>query len=373
MGSAAVNRQESTALIIDVLPYDRWAEVKPHWSELVQQVPHASAFLTETWVSAWLDVFGTALRPRILQFRRGAELIGACLIVRTIERRSVVPVSVVHLNTAGEGEHSPCIEYNGLLALDGCQVEVASALREFLSREKWDELALSGIAGGEWTDALRAGATVRRRARPSYFVDLARLRVSGNDYLAALSSRTRARVRQSIRAYEACGPLTIDVARTCAEANEWLDRLAALHTRRWQARGDAGAFASPLFMQFHRRLIAAGVETGLVHLVRISAGERIVGFLHNFVYRGRVYFYQCGYEYGDDRRLQPGLVALSAAVRHYAASGEHEFDFLAGDAEYKKSLGQSARELEWTTIERGTLKTRAIAVLRELKRRARPA
>jgi CelD/BcsL family acetyltransferase involved in cellulose biosynthesis len=65
-----------------------------------------------------------------------------------------------------------------------------------------------------------------------------------------------------------------------------------------------------------------------------------VGVLYNFVDRGRVYFYQSGFHYSPDNRLKPGLVMHYLAVEHCLSNPElAEYDFLAGDSQYKRSLG----------------------------------
>jgi CelD/BcsL family acetyltransferase involved in cellulose biosynthesis len=110
--------------------------------------------------------------------------------------------------------------------------------------------------------------------------------------------------------------------------------------------------------------------SGGTQLLRISAGE-VVGVIYSFIRRGKVYFYQSGLRYTDDKRLSPGMVANAGAINHFLAAGCREYDFLAGNAQYKKSLSTHSRELDWLVLQRPGWKLRTIALLRKLKMKAR--
>ena len=100
-----------------------------------------------------------------------------------------------------------------------------------------------------------------------------------------------------------------------------LNDLAELNQRRWSGQGSASAFASPRFLAFHHNLIRKCFSAGAIQLLRVSAGAQTVGVLYNFVYRGKVYFYQCGFHYTGDRRLSPGRVTLAMAIQYSLDAG----------------------------------------------------
>ena len=76
------------------------------------------------------------------------------------------------------------------------------------------------------------------------------------------------------------------------------------------------------------------------------------------MYRGKVYFYQCGYQYIDDKRLSPGSVSLSQVIQHCLEMGYADFDFLSGDAKYKEWMSTGSRHLTWIIFRRNGLKLR---------------
>src|SRR5262249_52886531 len=144
------------------------------------------------------------------------------------------------------------------------------------------------------------------------------------------------------------------------------NRLADLNQMKWARRGLAGAFASARFRGFHRALVTRSFQHGTIQLLHVLAGDETVGLLYNFVYRGKVYFYQSAFSYAEDNRSSPGTVTLYHAVRHCLDAGLEEFDFLAGADSYKKSLSTNSRQLVWTVFRKPKLKFHALGCLRRL-------
>jgi CelD/BcsL family acetyltransferase involved in cellulose biosynthesis len=186
------------------------------------------------------------------------------------------------------------------------------------------------------------------RFGPAPYVDLARLRATGRDFLDGRSANTRQQLRRSDRAYAVDGPLTVTRAETLDQAMADLDALIPLHQATWTARGKAGAFANPFFTRFHRALIARALPLGQVDLLRVSAGNRLIGVLYNFRYRGHALAYQSGfaYEAGDHRR-KPGLTSHHQAIRLSLAACLDRYDFLSGADRYKLSLSDGATPIYW--------------------------
>ena len=347
-----------------------WAEVRDVWASLAQASPYASFFLTPEWTECWLEAYGAGMRIEPLSFHAEGRPVAACLLVYTSERRGPFTVRRVYLNTAGEDERdSACIEFNNLLCLEGWEEAVARALARYLRGCRWDELALYGFATGPALDALLGafpGCAVRRGLRPSYYVDLEAVRESGKTYEEWLGQTTRKHLRQNYRNYGRSGELTVHSAATAAEALAMLEELAAMHQESWVQRGKPGAFASTSFRAFHRALIEHTFDSGGTQIWRVSAGEAI-GYIYGLIHRGKISFYQSGLRYTEDKRLSPGLVANACVIRACIDAGLREYDFLAGEVMYKKSLAATSRDLDWVTLERPGWKRSAIELLRKLR------
>jgi CelD/BcsL family acetyltransferase involved in cellulose biosynthesis len=281
-------------------------------------------------------------------------------VLGLFNRRPVLPeLACLWLGESGDRTLDTIyIEHNGLLAeagvperlkadcLRAARVAPIDGVQPLFARR----LVLSGVHDtGVLASAGSAGRLLRSRAAP--FIDLAAVRVSRADYLNALSTNTRQQLRRSDRAYVARGPLALRRADSVAEAHQFLDALASLHQARWSNRGHPGAFAAPFFRRFHRALIERGMPRGEIDLLRVTAGERVVGYLYNLRYRGHALAYQSGFDYlGADKHQKPGLTCHHAAIRQYLADGIDRYDFLAGDDRYKRSLSTGTAMLHWLEI-----------------------
>ena len=324
------------------------------WQELETRA-EASFFQSWLWIGAWLEA--TAARPLVLTAHQEGKLVGLGLLSeRQLRRHGVLPVRQLLLNESGRPEQDClAIEYNGfLLARDVAPDTVARLLRSLDG--DWQELVLSGVPESYAAAARTVGLHVEiDRNSPCYVIDLAGLRIAGQTWLKSLSANSRGQIRQATRRAERVGPLTIEQAATVAEALEFFDELVTLHQSRWQGKGKAGAFGTPFERNFHHHLISIGAGSGRVQLVRVTAGEQIVGYLYNFLHRHQVMNYQGGFRYGDDNRDRPGLVAHALCIGMADEAGFGQYNFLAGDSRYKRSLGRCDESLIWCRVQRPRL------------------
>lgn len=360
-------------------PVPTLAALGMRWQALESRAP-SRFFLGWRWISAWLAATGA--EPLLLAGRRGDEDVALALVGRA---RGLLGARVVALNETGVAENDVgYVEYNGLL---GCAVnrDAIDAAARFLMDQRaagpivgWDELRLSGVRP-EWAESFaRCGARVALRARQhSYAVDLERLRSEGRDALAAMNANTRQQIRRARRLYDAAGGLELRRIDEAAAQLEAIDELAALHQARWVARGQPGAFASPVFGRLVRRLILGTDGAGGVEILRISAGARTIGMLLNLVHDGEAANYIAAFVRETDNRLKPGLVSHALAIEHHLARGSRVYDLLAGSARYKESLATRREEMVWLSVRPDTLRARILAAVEKIRgritRRRRPA
>lgn len=100
-------------------------------------------------------------------------------------------------------------------------------------------------------------------------------------------------------------------------------------------------------------------------MLRISAGDRTIGYLYNFIRNGTVSSYQSGFD-DSVRGERPGYVCHALAISHYAAAGVQHYDFLAEPNRLKQSFGSERYELYWASVRRPTLSFRAHEVARKM-------
>jgi len=317
----------------------------------------ASFYLGWSWIGCWLQAIDGAVVPRLLHARRAGSTVGLALLVHArLLRGGIVPLRSLHLHATGHPQYDMLtIEYNGLLVERGLEEALVPRMLEHAARAAppWDQFVLDALERvPDWPAPGAAGLRRSLRVEADHYVDLAAVRAAP-DYAALLGTNTRAQLRRSQREFERLGPLAVREAADPAEALGFLEALGQLHQAYWVGRGEPGAFANPHFVAFHRRLVAEAHGRGAVQLLAIDAGSRRLGYLYNFVHRGRVLNYQSGFDYGlGDKHNRPGFVAHACAVAFNAGRGLAVYDFLAGDTQYKRSLGTATATLAWLEVQR---------------------
>ncbi len=318
---------------------DDWPRLGEAW-RAIEQRAGASFFQSWTWIGC--DVARRFNRPVLFEALHHGALVGIALF----NAKRSLGFETLSLHETGDAtEDAVFIEHNGPLVVPGHEA-AGSMLLE--AAGKVGALVLSGVSPALESAAAGAGwvrVTARRDA------PFAALRPLRTDPEAGLSRNTRQQLRRSARAYEASGALLVQRADTVAEALAWFAAMAVLHTRTWQARGEPGAFANPAIARFHQGVIESGVPRGEVDLLRVSAGQTVLGYLYNVRSGGRVFAYQSGFDYAAEGSVhKPGMTCHSLALRYYAAQGCATYEFLAGDSRYKRSLASGADTLVWLRV-----------------------
>ena len=345
------------------------------WSDLEARAT-PMFFLSWDWIGGWIEA--ADIPPGILIGRQGGRTVPLATLMPGA-RRSVTGLTIhtLHLNATGaQALDIITIEYNGFLVESGLEGRFEAAAISFLTSgitiagHRRDELHIktasapvdTAIAGSN------AGFSVVQ-SKPSYRIDLDAARASGKPYLDTLSANTRQQIRRSMRLYEKRGALVATRAGSVEQAFAWLDKLGALHQVYWIARGQAGGFANPFFVKFQRHMLQRCLARGRVELFRVSAGEQVIGYVYNFVYRGQVYAYLTGTLYEDDSKLKPGLVNHVLCIDTHLAEGATVYDFMAGDNRYKANLGKPGPAMFYFVAQRPTLALKLESRLRSLKHR----
>ena len=336
-------------------------DLASRWQSLERRAD-ASFFLGWTWTGSWLDSYG--VRPDLLSVTDGAgEEVALALVGHAMQRRLLGPCATLSLNQSGDPvADRPFVEYNGLLAAPGQEVDAARAFHAALTRRAdWRALRIGGVAPGSPLLGLTSRRKTRRDRSPVYQVDLSAVRAA--DYLTLLSANSRSQIRRAMKDHG--GLPTLSVASDQAEGEVWLDEMRLLN----EGRHADNAWADPAFRRFLATLLERGRATGEVELFRFADAGGVVGLLVNFLYRGQAMNYQSAFAAPRSAKDKPGLLCHAAAVAHYAERGLALYSLLAGKDRYKQSLATREEALEWWVIERFSPRLEAEALLRRLTRR----
>ena len=267
-----------------------------------------------------------------------------------------------YLNATGDAYFDEItIEYNGFLLDRSAPTKIAKQLLNFLfssTEYRCDEVFIHGSTNApSMQQTIPSGTRLLvPRARGCYSVNLDELRESKKAYISTLGSTRRYNIRRSLKEYELIAPLKMTVAESMDEGVYFLAELQRLHQAYWKGKDATGAFGNPFFEKFVHQLVITLFTKGLVQLIRVSAGESVIGYLLNFVYLGHVYQYQSGFDYNVCEKYNgPGYVCHLYAVEHNLRCGHHTYDYMAGESDYKKAMGVLSTELSWQVVQRETL------------------
>ncbi len=361
-----------------------FARLETVWNDLLVRSASDTITLTHQWLLTWWDVFGQGRELCVLLAREGEELIGiAPLLKRSMRHFGLIPLRRLEFLASGEAERDEiCSDYLDFILLPGQEKAALEAFLGFLLQKEaaWDEMVLTDIAGEapslpviEKAGRARGLSWQVTREQMCIFLPLP---ASHDELLKGVSGQNRKRITKDRRAAAEHGALVerVDGPDRFEAAFEALVRL---HQARWTARGLPGSFSSAKFMRFHREVAPRMMEKGWLQLWTLSLDGQALCALYDFIYAGKIFYYQSGMNPADGPIRSPGLLLRDFAFEQAIAAGLTECDFLKGDeGSYKFGWGGQTRPIVQVRLARKGARealfrcaTRAVAALRPLKRR----
>jgi CelD/BcsL family acetyltransferase involved in cellulose biosynthesis len=352
--------------------FDPSGTVPGWWQPLFEASTCDSLFVSTAWMQAWIGVYGADFEGCWVHWEAQGRVVGGCLLVERVIRVKNVPFRSLFLNATGEAAApTPLTEYNDLLVVPGHADAVAADFARMLGKQAWSRLLLCGHeANGVVARVLEhlPGGHTEQERKASRFVDLAAL--GARPFESTLAGKAGTRVRRNRREFEErLGEITVQRAADVLQALDWFAQLRALHLARFGGRETATSLAASAVVDFHRRVIRALFPDGGVEVLRVGSAEQAVGFLYNFRAGGKVRVFQTGFAYEPSSTWSPGMLTHALAIEHYREQGLREYDLLAGDALYKRTLCNGERPLCWTTVYRDRPWIRILLAARRLRDR----
>ncbi len=324
------------------------AGLAPEWDALLVECAAPSLFLTHAWVSAWWDVFGTSHQLHVVSVRsESGELIGLAplFIARGVEG---YPANLRVLALLGQ-QGDTLAEELDVLARPGHEAEVAQALADHLvaiQSSAWDALYFERVRGdAEVVPQIeaclaRAGLCAERSGtQESPYLTLP---ATPGDVLAGLSKNFRRQIRNARNRLAKEGNVEIAFAGTDVPVDEAMDTLIALHRKRWGP--DDGSFDTDAYVRFHRALSRALHADGRLLLVLMKLDGEPVAVRYDFVFAGRIWCFQGGWD-PDYERMRIGTLLTATVLEWGVEQGLAEYAFLSGDDAYKWRWTSTSRSL----------------------------
>jgi hypothetical protein len=306
--------------------------------------------------------------------KKGGEAVYACIVSSSNKyRQGVIPTRLVSVYSCGDLYlDAICSIYNHFLKLKDDDVSIYDIVNNVPLA--WEEFYFPGASiddfPGNGFDVYDSRYIIYDYKKSAYYVNLDVSMKTLDAYLASLSQNTRSQIKRSMRFYNDIGKLQIIEADSIESARHMLEEMYHLGNIRKESLGLVSSM-NPYVVKFNDSLLQSRFASNEIQVLKIVAGETLVGYLYNHVYNGIVYFYQCGFHYFEDNKIRPGLVAHTLAIVYNANKGYKKYDFGAGEDRYKKSLSNGKSTIVWVRLLKPTLKMHIFKVLKTMKERAR--
>ena len=355
----------SVRLTAEILGSNERERALTIWRQLESQIELPRLSCSADWTRIWLDHYGESISHRFVICKQHDKPVGVALVTHGVDQfDGPFRIQTRHIGTAGEPDHeSVCVEYNDILVHPQHRNGFIELLLDHIGRERvWDQLCLDGFARGDLPVEIESsGFTLRSYS--SMFFDLRKARDNEVEPLALLGKSTKKSIR---RTRNAIGKIHVEWADDVVSALECFEELMELHQARWRAQGKPGVYSSKRFTNFHLDLITQLAQSGRIAIVRVVGDGTTIGCGQFLVERRRLLFYQGGWsEFGHN--INPGLLFHYACIEEATRRGYDAYDFMKGEARYKRSLTTDSETLVWGQYRRPRLKFVATRVARRLK------
>jgi len=362
-------------IIVNIKYLNIWEEIgsiRSIWTN-PNMLQNSSYFLSWGWIENWITSLPKDVSLQLAVILEGDDQLATFFVGKSqVDKKRIFKSRGLFLNTTGITEYDDTlwIEYNSIFLKNSVNLSIDDIVSTVA--DDWDELFLPALDGNVFPgDSLKQYEgnhykVLIEKEIPSYYVDLSLVRKKDGDYTSILSANTRMQIKQSYRGYNSKGKIAVEIARSIERAIEIWDEMKQLHYDTWEKRGNKSNFITKYSEEFHKNLIRKRYAQGEIQLLRVTCGEKVIGCLYNFVYKGHVFFYQSGLNYETDKHLRPGFICHAEAIKINAMLNHSTYDFLGGLERYKASLATNKRELIWARVQKNHLKFQIENKLKDL-------
>lgn len=365
--------------------------LRSEWTDLVQSCVRPEPVLFPEWLLTWWQRYGDDRTLAVGAYRANGSLVGlAPMSARTFRYRPGIPFQRIESLGADVDEgDSVCSDYLHLIVRPGFEAAVCDAFVADMTSGAfglWDEWHLGSVDGSHPVTPILGQAwkkagfrmDVSHRDQCPYLT----LPTTYEGYLATLSKSGRRSLRSAEVDFEkwADGAASFHRATDAASLAAGRDALHSLHQTRWHAEGGRGVFASPRFAAFHRDYMEQLLAEDRLELRWIEHRGRPIAAFYGYRLGNKLYYYQAGRVVDVPNKVRLGIVTLIHVIRESIQAGLSEFDFLAGESEYKSLFTKTSRPIVDLRVARPSVREgvrRAVSwsarVVRRVQSRLLPA
>jgi len=342
-------------LPLTVKVYRRWDELEElsgRWNPFLADCGATTLCLTWEWLGSWWTAYRDARELLVLAlFDATGALAGIAPLYCTSDpahTRTQFPLRMVRFLGTGTGGTSTNL---GFILRPGSEATVTRSVCDWLSqsRSDWDVLDLHLMRSELRSTELLIEELVRRKwlqSRTRQPHRVTKFPDTYEAYLTTLSKRMRKELPYEHRRLLKNFNVELRRVEKDAELPAAIETLMRLNTQRWQARGEAGSFATPEKQVFcenlARRFLARGwLDFWILELDGIPAAME-------FGFRLGGVFYPLWVALDTQfKDYSHGFVLKALIVQELIRDGVQEYEFMQGSEPYKLRWG--VHELHYDT------------------------
>jgi CelD/BcsL family acetyltransferase involved in cellulose biosynthesis len=298
------------------------------WDDLFVRAADAPPFLSRSWIRTFVEEDRLPGTPLFVLARSGTKLVALfpLAIRRVLNVKIAVPIG------AGDGA------YLGLLIDPGHRSAVKDIADLVISRNVFDvyysgDLSSEDAATNELLDELVNRRFSCRRIRRDPCLCL-KLGCPFDEYLKR--KKTKGKRRHNLRYKEKklyrSGDVRVNRYAGREITPEINRRVAAVQLESWMRRRGAAILGEPFYQKLLGNMAAGGF--GQVWLMTIDGED--AAFVYSFVAHGQHHYFWPAFKLKYESSLSIGQMLLMHVIRDACADGIDWFDFIYGDAEYKR-------------------------------------
>ena len=322
----------------------------PDWRRLMQETPWPEPMQEPLWMQHWMRVYGEDCDLAIGAFYERGALVGVAPLVGRAYHLGAGRQSR-RLEFLGDDSDAPdgvssC--YLGLIAREGDEARVAAAFVQRVVGGEFGDYAecVFGmmLRGAPSTKALRKAleeadvAFSETELTPAYYVKLPQ---KWPEYLDTMRADRKAWLERCTRSFEewAGEDWRIEKASDGASLKRGLRILGGLQRDSWEQQPDG----SNRFVSFHQAYAAKMLAMGRLDFKWIQVGDTPLAVQYNLLNDTTVYAYRTVLDPQAPETVRVIMDLL--AMQERVAAGSDEYDFMAGDAAYKRRFTEATRAM----------------------------
>lgn len=321
-------------------------------------------FLTSHFLESWVTSRQASLSTFVMF--KNEKPVCMVLIGRHIKRKFGLKINVAVLNQAGNAiDDQIWVEYNSLIGNSQYYSIFFNELINALANRNFDILSISMLEEEHSYISQHQQRYINRQTIFGYVTEL-NMHTTQALLTEKLSANSRSKVRRSERKLrERFGELRIEIAKNNEQRHAFFNNLSKLHVAKWGNTPEGSGFENSVFLETIKKLTFKHRE--FTEIAMVSAGEFVLGYTMNFIFKDTVYFYCSGINTTlNDQHIKPGYTMHLHLMAHYAALGYKQYDFMGGDSQYKRTLADKTVEFKSVSLTLDTLTGKAIRTANKL-------